>query len=102
MNKLVSIPADFKLDADTREKAAELMQEQRLAIIDCQMKLIIAGLPADHAGAVATDIFVRLGCEMALDVAVEMHGRQPNRQRWLQVCGETFDQVLSPQNRVAS
>jgi hypothetical protein len=95
MNQLVSIPADFKMDEYTRERVASLMNDQRAAIIDCQHKLSAAGLPGDLAASLAADIFVRLGCEMALDVAMEMHGRDPSRDRWVQICGDTFDQVLT-------
>jgi hypothetical protein len=41
------------------------------------------------------DILVRQACRLALAVAVDLHERTASKERWLEVCGDIFEEESS-------
>lgn len=77
----------------------EIILARNAGLLDFSMgtagALVEAGLREDQAVCVVVGTMLRTAAALAASVAMDFHGRAPERARWDAVAGAAFDKVVS-------
>lgn len=97
-----AIPPDFRIPEELQAEVGFLLAIYATIAEELADKLFSVGLPEDQANTVAVDCLIRQSCELAMYTAIALDNRPPNRERWMEVMGEVFDQTLGAREVAAA